>query len=149
MSLVKAYEDNKAALLAAAKRSLPEGYSPEDLVQDVITAALEADAEHDNPRAYLIKAIRNRATNIRRDWVVAQRAEDGSHGPFISEGNLEDQVAVRMVLERLYTAEEVEVLYLVLVGGLTLRETREKYKGRLWWKWVQDQRGRLREIFSS
>jgi DNA-directed RNA polymerase specialized sigma24 family protein len=120
--------------------------SAEDVVSEAFAAVLKSGAPRGVTVELLKRAVVTRALNENRN-----RATEADYIETLPGQGLAPDPAVlaevRLTLEKLYTPEEVEVLFAVLAEGFTIKEISEKYKGRDWGRWIPKQVEKLKEVF--
>jgi RNA polymerase sigma factor (sigma-70 family) len=122
------FEQESRALVLYARQWL-DPVAAEDAVQDVFIRLIQEDQPPHHMKAWLYRAVRNRALNGLRSWKRRSRWEDQAatetaHWFESHPGQRIDARLAENALHRL-PPEEREVVTLRIWGGLTLEEIAE------------------------
>ena len=125
--LQKIFEQYAGALILYAKALVPDHQAAEDIVQDIFLGLLSTATVPEKPKNYLLRAVKNRAVNHRRQAAVAALGSDVAElfqRPLEQE---EARQALSMAMLEL-PLQQREVVVLKIWNELSFREIAELLK---------------------
>lgn len=118
------YLEHREALLAYALALTGGLHQAHDLIQDVLLRLVRERPSVSEPRAFLLRCLRNAAADVRRRRRLPVAAGDEAALPFLAEpsgGGCDLASALRLALAGL-PAAQLEVIVLKVYGELTFQQ---------------------------